>query len=172
MAIYHDEKKVFNRYHGKQQLLKKYHDSKLVWQFNDECRIPKEYQEVEYIQATGKQWCDIPYTCSQNTVFDVEFEFTQLNGTKNCIMGCNVQPGIGGDLRSARVLIQKNTGATNFSWGVGLWHKRTYQGDKTTTTNPYNFKGLAEPELNKRYKVLAKAGEALFNNVPYPMNTY
>ena len=172
MPIIHDGKNIVDRLHGGAPLVKKYHGDRLVWSKHIEARLPLAYQEVEYIQANGNQWCDIPYTCSKNTVFDVEFEFTQLNGTKNCIMGCNVGPGIGGDLRSARVLIQKNTGATNFSWGVGLWHKRTYQGDKTTTTNPYNFKGLAEPEINKRYKVVAKAGEVLFNNVPYPMNTY
>lgn len=80
MAIYHDEKKVFNRYHGKQQLLKKYHDSKLVWQFNEICRLPKEYQEVEYIESNGNSWIDTKLVFNDNTKIKVDVLLTSSPG--------------------------------------------------------------------------------------------
>jgi len=42
-------------------------------------RLPKEYQEVEYIESTGTQYIDIGITGTNNTKVDIEFQATGTN---------------------------------------------------------------------------------------------
>lgn len=37
-------------------------------------RLPSEYQEVEWIQSTGKQWIDTLFTPNQDTKIDITFQ--------------------------------------------------------------------------------------------------
>lgn len=110
MAIYHDEKKVFNRYHGRQQLLKKYHDSKLVWQFNEICRIPKEYQEVEYLENNSNDFIDLGLKGKYSYTTFIDFQLTSLDragflfGTR----GKNTNPN-------------KQTYDTTNAYTIGTW---------------------------------------------------
>ena len=55
MSIVHNTRDFINRYHGDDELAKKFHGDALVWA-KEERRLPLAYQEIEYVEADGRQF--------------------------------------------------------------------------------------------------------------------
>ena len=71
-------------------------------------RLPKEYQEVEYIESTGTQYIDIGITGTNNTKVDIEFQATgtnflpfgaRMDASRDCFAIWAFSGRVGSDLR-------------------------------------------------------------------------
>ena len=63
---------IFNN----QDVKKLIYNGNVVWKKK---RLPDEYQEVEYIESTGKEYIDTGITGTNNTKVDIEFQATGTN---------------------------------------------------------------------------------------------
>ena len=50
-------------------------------------KVPKGFQEVEYLESTGTQYIDIGLKGKNNLDFEYKCEFTNLDGTAQCVGG-------------------------------------------------------------------------------------
>lgn len=166
MAYYHSGKQITGIYHGTKEITKKYHGSKLVWE-KFSARLPKEYQEVECIESVGTAWLKFDYTSNINDVIYVDFEFTK-NQEKNSILGCELGYDIKADIKSSRIGYQRIANSTVNAWYAGVYHKRTYQGDKGIVVN---FKNLDSPKNNMKYCVKMSSKSIDVNDKTYDLDS-
>lgn len=87
MPIIHDGKNIVDRLHGGAPLVKKYHGDRLVWSKHIEARLPLAYQEVEYLQADGRQYINLNLLPSVEHSFTTKVKITDKSIANNMIIG-------------------------------------------------------------------------------------
>ena len=55
--------------------------------------LPRNYQQVEYIQSSGTQYINTDYIPTSNTNMEIEFEYMGTDGTKTWIPLCGARSG-------------------------------------------------------------------------------
>lgn len=116
-------------------------DYKIYGNSKQKSILPDEYQQVEYIEATGTQYFSIPYIANQNTNSKGTFQITDIKKA-NFLFGARV---------SATAI-----GCYGLNWGGGTPYKyyNTYYGnsnDGMTNTNIDDQKHTFEKIRNSLY---------------------